>query len=122
MNKHKGSNAERELYHLLNSKGFACARVAGSGMLENTSCDLLAGRKDRKYAIECKVTKDNKKYFDSEQIRNLVEFSALFGVEPLIAIKFNRKGWFFAHPETLSRTNKGMAISLEEIQGRGITL
>ena len=122
MNKHKGSNAERELYHLLNSKGFACARVAGSGMLENTSCDLLAGRKDRKYAIECKVTKDNKKYFDSKQIRNLVEFSALFGVEPLIAIKFNRKGWFFAHPETLSRTNKGMAISLEEIQGRGITL
>lgn len=122
MNKQKGANAERELYYLLNEKGFACVRVAGSGMLENTACDLLAGRKDIKYAIECKVTKDNKKYFDTEQIKDLIEFSDLFGVEPLIAIKFNRRGWFFTHPQQLLRTNKGMVISLEEIKGRGIAL
>lgn len=119
MNKQKGANAERELYRLLNDKGFACVRVAGSGMMENTACDLLAGKKDAKYAVECKVTKDTKKYFAAEQIKNLVEFSDLFGVEPLVAIKFNRKGWFFIEPEKLFKTNKGLVISLEDIQKLG---
>jgi len=121
-NKQKGANAERELYHLLNERGFACVRVAGSGMMENTSCDLLAGKKDVKYAVECKVTKNNAKYFDPEQIKNLMEFSGLFGVTPLIAIKFNRKGWFFTNPDNLSKTEKGLVISLEDIRQKGMTL
>ena len=121
-NKQKGANAERELYHLLNEKGFACVRVAGSGMMENTSCDLLAGKKDVKYAVECKVTKNTSKYFDSGQIEELIKFSNLFGVTPLIAIKFNRKGWFFTNPDNLSKTEKGLVISLEDIRQKGMTL
>lgn len=121
-NKDKGANAERELYHMLDEKGFACVRVAGSGMMENTACDLLVGRKDAKYAIECKVTKNDKKYFDVEQIKNLIEFSNLFGVNPLIAIKFNHKGWFFTHPNQLAKTKKGMVISLEDIRKKNIVI
>lgn len=123
-NKIKGANAERELFHMLDSKGFACVRVAGSGMMENTYCDLMAGSKEKKiaYAIECKVTKNDKKYFDPEQIKNLIEFSSLFGVNPLVAIKFNRKGWHFIHPDQLTKTGKGMVISLEDIKKKGITI
>ena len=51
MNKDKGANAERELLHLLSEKGFAVVRVAGSGMISETSCDLIAGNASKRFAI-----------------------------------------------------------------------
>ena len=56
-NKAKGSKAERELYDLFIKNNFRAVRVAGSGMMENTSCDLIAGKEGRKYCIECKASK-----------------------------------------------------------------
>ena len=88
-------------------------------MMENTACDLLVAREDERYAIECKVTNKDKKYLDVEQIKNLVEFSKLFGVDPIIAIKFNRNGWHFVRPNQLIKTQKGFVMSLEEIKKSG---
>jgi len=118
-NKAKGSNAERELYHLLDENGFTCIRAAGSGMMENTSCDLLVARKEERYAIECKVTNKDRKYLNTEQIKELVKFSKLFGVNPIIAIKFNRNGWHFVNPSRLVKTQKGFVMSLEGIKKSG---
>ena len=44
-NKSKGSNAERELYQMFVDNNFRCVRVAGSGVMENADCDIIAGKK-----------------------------------------------------------------------------
>ena len=68
-NKSKGSNAERELYKKFIEAGWRAVRVAGSGMMENADCDLIAGKAGgRKYAIEVKSSKSPVKYISKEQI------------------------------------------------------
>lgn len=98
---------------------FRAVRVAGSGMLENTSCDLLAGKKGKKYAIECKASKSMNKYITKEQISDFLVFSEIFGLVPVIAIKFNRKGWHFLSPEHLEDTGKFWALSLKRAEEKG---
>ena len=47
-NTSKGANVERELYQMFIDNSWRAVRVAGSGMMENTSCDLIAGKKGKK--------------------------------------------------------------------------
>ena len=119
MSKKRGIAAERELLHLLWEKGFAVARVAGSGSVPEPSCDLLAGNGKAKYAIECKLSKKERQYISEKQIEEFLKFSTRFGLSPLVAIKFIRKGWFFLHPDQMDRTKKGYAISLIDAKKRG---
>jgi Holliday junction resolvase len=119
MNKTKGANAERELLHMLSGEGFAVVRVAGSGMIAETSADLIAGNSAKKFVIECKTCKDKKRYVDKQQIHDLKEFAKKFDMPPLIAVKFNRQGWWFIEPEQLEDTGKSLAISLEDIRKIG---
>lgn len=121
MNKQKGANAERELLHMLSEKGFAVVRVAGSGMISETSADLIAGNAEKRFAIECKTCKDKKRYLEKQQISDLKEFAKKFGFPPVIAVKFNHNGWWFVEPEKLEDTGKGLAISLQDIQKTGKT-
>ena len=118
-NKHKGANAERELLHMLSANGFAVVRVAGSGMIAETACDLIAGNSSKKFAIECKTSKEKKRYIDKQQMADLKEFAKKFGFPPLVAVKFNRQGWWFIEPEGLEDTGKGLAISLDNIKIKG---
>lgn len=126
-NKEKGAAAERELLHMLCEEGFACVRVAGSGLMSHSSqasddsCDLLAGKFKRKYAIEVKSCKAKKKYLSKKQIENFLIFSEIFGLEPVIAIKFSRQGWFFLKPKHIEKTPTGLAISLETARKKGKT-
>jgi len=120
MNKTKGANAERELLHMLSDAGFAVVRVAGSGTMAETSADLIAGNISKKFVIECKTCKKNKRYLEKQQINDLKKFAKKFGFPPLIAVKFSRKGWWFIEPEKLDDVGKGLAISLEDIQKRGL--
>jgi Holliday junction resolvase len=109
------------LYHLLCDAGFKCVRVAGSGLMEETACDLIVGKFKRKYAIEAKSCKTKKRYLDKNQIEEFLIFSEIFGLKPVIAIRFNREGWFFLHPKHLEKTGKGLAISLETAKKKGKT-
>jgi Holliday junction resolvase len=119
-NKDKGSKAERELYDLFVQNGFRAVRVAGSGMMENTSCDLIAGKKgERKYAIEVKSSKSPLKYITKEQVEDFIIFSDIFGLEPIIALRFNREGWFFVSPKLLRDSGKNWVISLEDAKTKG---
>ena len=61
-NKAKGSKAERELYQMFVDNCYRAVRVAGSGMMENADCDIIAGKKGKKYCIEAKATKKHLKY------------------------------------------------------------
>ena len=118
--KAKGSKGERELVKFFNENGFSCIRAAGSGSSQYPSPDLLAGNAIRRLAIECKVTKEKKKYFQGAEIEQLNIFSKNFGAEAWIAIKFPNEDWFFLIPEDLENTGKCWLASLEKSKLRGL--
>ncbi len=118
--KAKGSKGERELINFLNESGWSAIRAAGSGSSIYPSPDILAGNAIRRLAIECKVTKENKKYFTNEEIEQLLTFSRNFGAESWVAVKFPNDDWFFLIPEDLKDTGKSKLATLELAQLRGL--
>lgn len=119
-NKAKGANTERELLHKLLIEGYMAVRIAGSGLLPEPSCDLIVGKFRKKFAIECKSVKSDKKYLDKKQIEDFMIFSEIFGLKPLLAVRFNREGWFFIKPKDIMKTKKGgLSVSLELARKKG---
>ncbi|MEX0932519.1 MAG: Holliday junction resolvase Hjc [Candidatus Pacearchaeota archaeon] len=122
-NKAKGSKIERELFQkFIDSKVYRVVRVAGSGMMENADCDLIAGRVGKmrkKYAIEVKSSKSPVKYISKDQIERFIIFSSIFELKPVIALRFNREGWLFIHPKELEDSGKNWKITLEKAKERG---
>ena len=119
-NKSKGSKVERELFQLFIDNTYRAVRVAGSGMMENADCDILAGKAGgKKYAIEVKASKKPVKYITKEQVNNFMIFSDIFGLTPVIAVRFNRIGWYFFHPADLVDSGKHWVITLELAREKG---
>ncbi|MEK6875677.1 MAG: Holliday junction resolvase Hjc [Nanoarchaeota archaeon] len=119
-NKSKGSKAERELCEIFVNNHYRSVRVAGSGILENSDCDIIAGKSGgKKYCIEVKSSKKPVKYITKEQIENFMIFAEIFGLKPVIALRFNRIGWLFLNPNDLRDAGKNWVITLEEAQEKG---
>jgi len=118
-NKHKGSNAERELFQIFVDNNYRAVRVAGSGVMENADCDLLAGKKSRKYCIEVKSSKKPVKYISKKQMNSFIIFSDIFKLKPVIAVRFNRLGWFFLNPKNLRDSGKNWVVNLEIVRKKG---
>ena len=118
-NKEKGANAERELFQMFVENSYRAVRVAGSGTMENAECDLIAGKKGKKYCIEIKSSKKTSKYISKEQIEKFIIFSQIFGLNPIIALRFNREGWFFIEPKHLEDTGKNWVVTLETARKKG---
>lgn len=119
-NKAKGSKAERELLDILTQNGWRAARVAGSGVNDNSPCDLFAAKLGKRgFVIEAKSSKKSTIYITKEQINDFVLFSQMIGLNPAIALRFNREGWFFIHPNQLKDTGKYWAVSLETAKSEG---
>lgn len=118
----KGTNTERELLHMFWSKGWACLRSAGSGSMKYPGPDLIAGNKIRRLAIECKSTKDKKRYLDTHDIGQLKEFCDIFGAEPWFAVRFARANWLFLSLEDIEKTEKGYVIDAEVAERRGLLI
>jgi Holliday junction resolvase len=119
-NKAKGSKAERELLQIFIDNNFRAVRVAGSGMFENSDCDLISGKLGvGKYAVEVKSSKKTSKYITKEQINNFIVFSEIFGLTPVVAIRFNRFGWYFIKPEDLEDSGKNWVINLKSAKEKG---
>ena len=117
--KSKGTNAERELIHNFWANGFAAIRSAGSGSMKYPSPDILAAKKNRILAIECKITKKENKYFEKKEIVDLLKFSKMFGAEPLIAVKFKGFDWFFLRVGNLKETEKSFMINVNLAKEKG---
>lgn len=113
--KTKGTKAERELIHMFWNNGFAAIRSAGSGSMKFPSPDIIASCNKKIFAIECKSLKGRTKYIEKGKIEELISFSKLFNVIPLIAVRFDRNGWFFLKPEEIIKTEKNYIISLDNI-------
>ena len=120
--KSKGINAERDLIHKYWEKKWGCVRVAGSGAIGYPCPDIVAGNKLRKVAIECKITKKEKKYFPKSEIKQLKNFCHYYGSEPWIAVKFFRSQWYFLNLEDLRETKKSFVISKEQAKLKGLSL
>jgi Holliday junction resolvase len=119
-NKAKGTRYENELYDLLIQAGYRCIRCAGSGTKNESYADLIAGKSGAgKYAIEAKSSKAPVKYITKEQIESFVVFSEIFGLIPVVALRFNREGWLFVNPSQLRDSGKNWAITLEEAKTIG---
>ncbi len=118
MSKVKGSNAERELFHIFWKSGWACSRVAGSGSNRYPSPDLIAGNGGRLLAIECKCSKYEKIYLPIEEVEALLEYSGKLGAETWIAAKFD--GWYFVSVEDLERTQKSVIVSKKAVMNKGL--
>ena len=119
-NKAKGSNAERELIAMFWDKDWAAVRAAGSGSTRFPSPDVIASNTNRRIAVECKFVKGEKKYFDTEEIKQIQTFSKIFGAEPWIAIKFSRKDWHFIKADDLEMTKGMFAASIELCKQKGV--
>jgi Holliday junction resolvase len=119
-NKAKGSKAERELLDMFVKNNFRAARVAGSGMMENSDCDLISGKIGAgKYAVEVKSSKKTSKYITKDQINRFLVFSEIFGLTPVIAVRFNRLGWYFFNPSDLVDSGKNWVINLNLAKEKG---
>ncbi len=105
MSKVKGSRTERELLHLFWDAGWYCIRMAGSGSMPLPCPDLLAGKKGRCFAIECKSGKGKgRKYISTGQIDELTHFADGFGAEAWIGIRFDSMPWYFFKPSDMGRS------------------
>lgn len=118
-NKAKGTRYENELYDMLVSSGYRCIRSAGSGIKNESNADLIAGNKRKKFCIEVKSCKNKCKYISKEQIEDFIIFSEIFGLNPVVAIRFNREGWFFLHPKKLEDSGKNWSVNLEQARKKG---
>ena len=113
-NKHKGSNAERELLKMFTESAWRAARVAGSGVNDDSPCDLIAGKIGRKLAVECKTTRKPIQYISKQQMEDFLIFSEIMGLTPVIAVKFLREGWLFLNPGEFRDAGKTWAINLKD--------
>ena len=120
--KAKGTKGERDLIKLFNEAGWSAIRSAGSGSQNYPSPDLLVGNAIRRLAIECKVTKAKKKYFQLAEIEQLQTFSQNFGAESWIGVKFSQESWYFLILEDLECTGSCLAISLDQAKLRGLKI
>lgn len=120
--KAKGSNGERFILKKFWENGWACLRTAGSGSMSFPAPDLIAGNNIRRVAVECKITKDETKYFSKEEIENLKKFSNYFGAESWVAVKLSTNPWKFLTIEDLKETEKNLVASKETCENKGITI
>ncbi|MBX4212240.1 hypothetical protein KW787_02160 [Candidatus Pacearchaeota archaeon] len=119
-NKSKGSNAERELVRLFTEQGWRAVRVAGSGVNDDSPCDIIAAKSGRSgYTIEAKSSKSSRIYITKQQIQDFMLFSNNIGLTPVIAVRFNRQGWIFLNPLLIEDSGKNWVISLERALSHG---
>jgi len=120
-NKAKGSRVERELLSLFTEHGWRAARVAGSGVNDDSPCDLIVGKLGKRgFTIECKSSKKTSIYISKEQIQDFVLFSNMIGLSPVIAARFNYEGFIFLSPEQLDDTGKYWVVHLKTAKEKGL--
>ncbi|KHO46142.1 MAG: holliday junction resolvase, archaea type [archaeon GW2011_AR3] len=120
--KSKGTAGERELVKRFWDNGWAAIRSPGSGSSRLPSPDIIAGTRTRKIVIEAKMTKDDRKYFEDEEIAQIRKFGEVFGAEPWVAVKFKGEDWLFLTLEDLAKTEKGSAITKDIAKIKGLLL
>jgi len=108
--------------HLFFKQGFSVVRIAGSGTSPLPAPDIIAIRKGRIIAVECKARKTKNLAVSVGQVGELLDWAKKAGAEPLIGWKIPRKGWFFLKPGQLHNTGKFFTINQKNAMEKGISL
>lgn len=119
-NKSKGSNAERELVSIFTENGWRAARVAGSGVNDESPCDIIVGKLGKRgYTIEAKSSRSDNIYIKKSQIEDFILFSSMVGLSPVIAVRFTYEGWLFIKPEELEDSGKSWVVRRKKVKITG---
>lgn len=118
----KGANAERELMHLFFERGFSVVRIAGSGTSPLPAPDIIALKRGRIVAVECKARKAMNLAVSVGQIGELLDWAGRAGAEAFVGWKIPRKGWFFLKPEQMCNTGKFFTINQMDAMGNAKSL
>jgi Holliday junction resolvase len=119
-NKAKGSNAERELVSIFTENGWRAARIAGSGVNDESPCDIIVGKIGKKgHTIEAKSSRSDYIYIKKSQIEDFILFSSVIGLRPVIAVRFTYEGWLFLDPEQLKDSGKNFVVTRENAKTIG---
>ena len=118
----KGANAERELMKVLVSKGFMVVRAAGSGVNQIPCPDLLALKKGKILAFECKAWKGNYLYIKTENFESQEKFCEISGAISLIGWKIPNHGWLFMESNQLKKKGKHYSINKKQAQVHSLNL
>ncbi|MCL4389684.1 MAG: Holliday junction resolvase Hjc [Candidatus Marsarchaeota archaeon] len=108
----KGARSERELLSMLHDNGYSVVRSAGSGV-NSISPDLIAIKKGRGLAFECKAWDSTSLSIEPEKYRSLEEWRDNAGMDTYIAWRMNGGGWFFMRLNEMTRTEKNYTITMK---------
>ncbi len=117
----KGYMAERELVHIMHSRGWAAIRSPRSGRMGMPLPDVVAIKSGRVLSFEVK-SREPGFSIRHEQYRDLVEWKNMTGSDVYIAIRVPRKGWFCISlddlPENLYIGKAAKLTPLDEVLGK----
>jgi len=114
----KGARAERELISFFSSHGFAVIRAAGSGV-NSLSPDILAFRRSKQYAIECKSWDRGSLSLEKGRVAQMKEWEETTGITCLIGWRVSREGWFLFPVHLLEEKGKTFTITLSKARIAG---
>lgn len=106
----KGARTERELMSMLQDSGYSVMRSAGSGVNSITP-DIIAVRKGKGLAFECKAWEKSNITFDRGKIDVLKAWEENTMMDTFIGWRSNGSGWLFVRLGELAPTGKGYIIT-----------
>lgn len=115
----KGYTAENELVHTLSKYGYVAMRAPRSGRIGLASPDIVAVKKGKILAIECK-SRASAFTVEREQLQELREWEEKAGAIPYIGWKIARKGWLFLELEDVERNKGNIGKKFAEEKGKKI--
>lgn len=114
----KGARAERELIAFFSSHGFEVMRAAGSGV-NSLSPDLLAFRRGKQYAIECKSWDSGSLSFEKEKVAHMKKWEEVTGITYLVGWRVSREGWHIFPVHSLEEQGRTFTITLSKARLAG---
>ena len=115
----KGYRSELELVHELAKRGWLAMRAPRSGKISLPTPDIIAVKKGRVLAIECKSSSKAFKVSDKE-LKQLEIWKEIGGAKCYIAWRLRGKRWCFLELKTVIK-NKGN-VSAELCKKYGIPI
>ncbi|MEM2948275.1 MAG: Holliday junction resolvase Hjc [Candidatus Anstonellales archaeon] len=107
----KGSRAERELVNKFKQHGFIVVRAAGSGF---EGPDIIAIKKGKEYAIECKAQEKSVLTIEKKQFEDLMRWQENSLMQVYVAWKKSHLGWFFIPLPAFEKKKINYGITFEK--------
>jgi Holliday junction resolvase len=106
----KGARTERELIAIFSEAGYSVIRAAGSGV-NSLSPDLLAFKRTKQYAFECKAWESGSLSIEKSRFEGLRTWEDNTGITTFIGWRINRVGWRFIYLREFEEKENNFTIT-----------